>query len=48
MIYVYFEYGGITADLIAAFDNEDTYMACLPVLEAKAEKARATITEVYK
>ena len=44
MIKVYFE-SGTHAELVAIFDSEDLYMACLPILEKKAEESRMFITE---
>lgn len=49
MIKVYFENmnDGVSnyAELVAIFDNEDTYYACLPALEELAQKANMEITE---
>lgn len=39
MVKVYFELdNGKYAELVAIFDNEETYDACLPALEKLAEK----------
>ena len=38
MIKVYFETDNWFCMPVAYFDNEDTYMACLPALETLAEK----------
>lgn len=48
MIFVFFEYSGVTTDLVAAFSTEKTYMACLPTLEALAAEDNATIIESDK
>ncbi len=52
MVKIYFETtkDGINADgrhaeLVALFDNEDTYMTCLGSLEKEAKKANMIITE---
>jgi hypothetical protein len=37
MVKVYFETGGY-AELVAIFDSEDTYNACLPALEKLRKK----------
>lgn len=44
MITVYFE-TSISAHIVAQFDSEETYMACLPALEQLAERQGHTITE---
>ena len=44
MVKVYFETSS-SADLVAVFDNEETYFACLPMLEKLAEKDRYFVTE---
>jgi len=44
MIKVYFESRN-HAELVAVFDNEQTYNICLPSLEKEAEKARMIVTE---
>jgi hypothetical protein len=44
---VYFEYG-CCADLVAMFQNEETYEACLPELEKLAKKWGATISEAIE
>ena len=44
MIHVYMEHGAC-ATLIATFDSEGTYMACLPALEAMAAANNSTISE---
>jgi hypothetical protein len=41
---VYFE-AGAGAHVVAQFDEEDTYMACLPALEALAESKGYIVTE---
>lgn len=38
MVKVYFEMDGSYAELVAIFDDEDTYMACLPALEKLRKK----------
>lgn len=38
MVKVYFEMEGSHAELIAIFDDEDTYIACLPALEKLRKK----------
>lgn len=49
MIKVYFEVVGKHCELIAVFDNEDTYAACIPALEEIAEQRGGIITEgVYE
>jgi hypothetical protein len=49
MIKVYFEVLYTHCELIAVFDDEDTYNACLPALEAIAEERGGIITEgVYE
>lgn len=40
MVKVYFEMEGSYAELVAIFDDEDTYMACLPALEKLRKKHR--------
>jgi hypothetical protein len=44
MITVYFETDGY-AEVVATFATEQLYLACLPVLEQLASKARMTVTE---
>lgn len=44
MIKVYFE-SGRHAELVATFESESVYMACLPILEVLASEQRMTITE---
>jgi len=44
MITVYFE-SGRHAEIVAKFESEDVYMACLPVLEAIAKENRMFVTE---
>jgi len=44
MITVYFE-SGRHAEQVATFENEDVYIACLPVLEAIAKENRMFVTE---
>ena len=41
---VYMEHDSCSTEL-AKFIDEETYMACLPALEAFAKKYRSTITE---
>ena len=41
---VYMEHGSCAVK-IAKFIDEETYMVCLPALEAFAKKHRSTITE---
>lgn len=41
---VYMEHGSC-ATLIAMFDTEETYMACVPALEALAFENNSTISE---
>ena len=41
---VYMEHGSC-ATLIAMFDNEETYMHCLPTLECLAFQTNSTISE---
>lgn len=48
MIKVYFETDNWFCMSVAYFDNEDTYMACLPALEALAEKNNMFVTESVK
>jgi len=43
-VYVYMEHGSC-ATLIAKFIDEETYMACLPALEALAKASNSTISE---
>jgi hypothetical protein len=43
-IKVYMEHGAC-ATFIATFEDEDTYMACLPALEALAAENNSTISE---
>jgi hypothetical protein len=44
MIKVYFE-SGSHAELVAIFDSEDLYIACLPMLEKKANDLGMFVTE---
>ncbi len=44
MIKVYFE-SNSHSEIIATFEDEETYMLCLPVLEKEAKKHRMIITE---
>ena len=44
MVKVYFE-TKTHAELIAIFDNEDAYMACIDALKLYAKKHRGFITE---
>ena len=44
MIKVYFE-SGSHAELVATFNSEELYMACLPILEAEAKKSNMFVTE---
>lgn len=49
MITVYFEKVGSFAEAIATFNSEELYMACLPVLQAKAnEMGYVDVTEAYE
>lgn len=45
MIAVYFETTNQYAELVALFDDEDVYMACLPALEALAKENRMFVTD---
>jgi hypothetical protein len=38
MVKVYFEMDGSHAELVEIFDDEDTYIACLPALEKLRKK----------
>jgi hypothetical protein len=44
LINVYFE-SNTHAELIAQFNNEDIYMACVPALEKLAEQENLFLTE---
>jgi hypothetical protein len=44
MVKVYFE-SGSHADLVAIFDNDETYNVCVEALEKLAEKNRMILTE---
>jgi hypothetical protein len=44
MIKVYFE-SQSHAELVAIFDNEETYDACLPALEKLAKESGMVVTE---
>lgn len=44
MVKVYFEQNGY-AELVAVFNNEETYIACLPALEARAKEQGMIVTE---
>jgi hypothetical protein len=44
MVKVYFE-SGLHAELVATFDSEELYMACLTTLEAEAKKSNMFVTE---
>lgn len=44
MIKVYFE-SGRHAELVATFESESVYMACLPILEVLASEQRMIVTE---
>ena len=48
MIKVYFETDNWFCMPVAYFDDEDTYMACLPALEALAGKNGYIVTESVK
>ena len=48
MIKVYFETDNWFCMSVAYFDDEDTYMACLPALEALAGKNGYIVTESVK
>ena len=43
-IVVYFE-NSISAEKVAQFSSEKLYVACLPALEAEAQKDRLVVTE---
>jgi hypothetical protein len=45
MIKVYFETENWYCTPVAYFDDEETYNACLPVLEKLAEESRMFVTE---
>lgn len=46
MVKVYFETpNGSYAEVVAIFDNEETYDLCFPVLEEEAKKNRMIVTE---
>lgn len=47
MIKVYFEKNG-TAEQVATFENEDTYISCLPILTMIAEQSNQTVTEAVE
>jgi len=47
MLNVYMEHGSCS-ELIAIFGDEETYMACLPALEALARERDATISESWE
>jgi len=44
MINVYFE-SSTHAELVATFDSEELFIACLPTLEAEAKKQNMFVTE---
>mgnify|MGYP003633525820 CR=1 FL=1 len=44
MLNVYFETSS-TAELVARFTDEETYMVCLPALERLAMESRMFVTE---
>jgi hypothetical protein len=44
MVQVFFEHGNFT-ELVAVFDNEMMYLACLPALNREAEKVGAKLIE---
>jgi hypothetical protein len=44
---VYFE-SGVHAELVAIFDNEKTYMTCLPALESLARERGMIVTETIE
>lgn len=44
MVKVYFE-SGSHAELVAIFDSEELYIACLPTLEEEAKKNNMFVTE---
>jgi len=50
MIKVYFEMENAKyCELVAVFESEEVYLACLPILEKKAiENGFAYVTEVYE
>ena len=47
MLNVYMEHGSC-AELIAKFCSEETYMACLPALEALALACGSTLSESWE
>ena len=47
LIEVYFETNS-TSELIATFNDEEIYMACVPVLEKLAKERRMILTETIK
>ncbi len=47
MIKVFFQsISGSHSELVATFDTEQLYMACLPALEKQAEEQRCFVTEI--
>lgn len=44
---VYFE-SSSHSEMVAQFSDESLYIACLPVLEAKAKELRMIVTETLK
>ena len=44
MITVYFEYK-TGAEIVATFQTEELYIACLPILEEEADKRGCILTE---
>lgn len=49
MVVVYFQdEKNISSELVATFQDEELYMACLPILEVLAKKQRCIVTESVK
>jgi hypothetical protein len=44
LVKVFFE-SGTHAELVATFDSEELFIACLPILEAEAKKQNMFVTE---
>ncbi len=38
MVVVYFQYKNSTSEKVATFEDEETYMVCLPALKELAQK----------
>ena len=47
MIKVFFE-SKSHSELVATFEDEETYMVCLPALEILAKKGRMIVTETVE